>query len=78
MRNLNAPLFDRQVYEATVSESLPLGNSIIQLTANDNDVFVSICKNYETKRPVCFLTTINKCLSCATDHNSLCWKVGGH
>lgn len=40
LRNLNTPVFDRQIYEATVSESLQLGSSIIQLTATDADAFV--------------------------------------
>lgn len=41
-RNLFPPVFDRQIYEATISESLPLGSSVIQLTATDNDAFVSL------------------------------------
>ena len=41
LRNLFAPVFDRQLYEVTVQETLTLGSTIVQLTATDQDAFVS-------------------------------------
>ncbi|WAQ95445.1 FAT4-like protein [Mya arenaria] len=38
-RNLNTPTFNPQLYEVNVPESLPLGSSVVQLTASDNDIF---------------------------------------
>ena len=43
-RNLFAPSFDRQLYEVTVMETVSLGTPLVQLTANDQDVFVSIAR----------------------------------
>ena len=60
-RNLNTPQFDRQTYDVTIPESLQLGSSVIQLTASDNDAFVSfeMCATKALYNNIQILNTIN-------------------
>ena len=47
-RNLFAPVFDRQLYEVNVQETLTLGSQLVTITATDQDVFVSDCNLHAT------------------------------
>lgn len=42
LRNLNTPIFNPDVYEQTILETLQVGSSILQVTATDADRSVSI------------------------------------
>ncbi|KAH3873272.1 hypothetical protein DPMN_036503 [Dreissena polymorpha] len=37
-RNLNTPLFDKQLYEETVNDFEPVGSSVLVVTARDADI----------------------------------------
>ena len=41
LRNQFAPVFERQLYEVNVQETLSLGTQVVQVTATDQDIFVS-------------------------------------
>ncbi len=47
-RNENAPQFASQVFNADISENFPLGVSIIQVTATDNDEVRTSLTNTQT------------------------------
>lgn len=41
-RNLNPPFFSTNMYNASLLEDSQLGTSVVQLTARDNDLQVSL------------------------------------
>ena len=47
-RNLNAPVFTRSNYVTTVDEEFPLGRAVVNATAVDADVGVSVRRQKNT------------------------------
>lgn len=41
-RNLNSPFFLQNIYNTSLLEDSQLGTSVVQLTARDNDIQVSL------------------------------------
>ena len=50
LRNEHAPVFEPNSYEAEVLEYIPLGASILRVTASDEDENVSITSNASFNR----------------------------